>query len=100
MTPAKPYKANESRAARLRRLSAKKGFYDGNGGSERAPPFRMVSARNGRGVEYRAVADDQWFAYFDGYEEGRFAGPHARNPYGNYSTTTKASLEPPIGAKP
>jgi hypothetical protein len=75
--------AKTGRKAELRRLAAKKGWYDGNSGMPPNPPERVIMLPNGR-PGYRSVPKDEEQAYWEGFFEGEDSKNGDRNPYGVY----------------
>ena len=69
------------RKAELRRLAAKRGWYDGKEGQEARPPVKTVGRPFANGVDEKPCSLDEERAYWEGYDQGRVAEPSSTNPY-------------------
>lgn len=73
--------AKIGRKAELRRLAAKRGWYDGHEGREPNPPTKAVALPFANGYGENPAPIDEEQAYWDGYDEGRDAKSDSTNPY-------------------
>ena len=72
----------ESRAAALRRLAAKQGWYDGRDGMPFCVPTRTVTDGTATKTIVKPVSPQEQAAYGRGYWHGVDAQPGEVNPYG------------------
>lgn len=73
--------ARTGRKAELRRLAAKRGWYDGREGCEGRAPTKAVMLPFAHGFGENRVPLDEECAYWKGYNEGLDAEHDATNPY-------------------